>query len=54
MTKQTNRLETIAAAQRTSRIRDAVFALCLAVAAVVSLTSVSTGVAAASTQVAHR
>ena len=54
MTNKTNRLETIATAQRSSRLRDAVFAACLAVASVVALTSVSTGVAAASTAVANR
>jgi hypothetical protein len=50
----TNRLATIATRQRSSRVRDAVFAACLALAAVVSLTSVGTACAAASTHSAQR
>jgi hypothetical protein len=45
----TNRLATIATRQRSSRVRDAVFATCLAIAGVVSLTSIGTACAAAST-----
>jgi hypothetical protein len=43
----TNRLATIATRQRSTRLRDAVFAACLAIAAVVSLSSVKTAVHAA-------
>ena len=43
----TNRLSTIATRQRSTRVRDAVFAACLALAAVVSLASVRTAAAAA-------
>jgi hypothetical protein len=52
----TNRLTTIANRQRKTRVRDAVFALCIAAAAVVSLTTVSTACHAASvpSHVAHR
>ena len=50
----TNRLDTIATAQRSSRIRDAVFAACLALAAVVSLTSVATAATAANPTSAAR
>jgi hypothetical protein len=52
----TNRLATIVSRQRSTRLRDAVFAACLALAAMISLTSVGTAAAAAdsSVQVAHR
>lgn len=48
------RLDTIATRQRSSRLRDAVFAACLALAAVVSLTSVGTAANAANPVVAQR
>lgn len=44
-----NRLVAIANRQRGTRVRDAVFALCLAIAAVVSVTSVGTAAVAATT-----
>lgn len=50
----TNRLATIATAQKKTRVRDALFALCVAVAAVISITTVSTAASAAkSPAVAH-
>jgi hypothetical protein len=44
-----NRLDTIATRQKKSTVRDALFALALAVAAVTSLTAVSTACQAATT-----
>ena len=41
MMNTTNRLSSIATRQRSTRIRDAVFAACVALAAVVSLTAVA-------------
>jgi hypothetical protein len=52
-----NHLENIATRQRKSALRDAFFAACVALAAVVSLTTVSAACHAASsapTHVAHR
>jgi len=50
-----NHLASIAARQRTSRLRDAVFAVCVALAAVIGVTSVSTAAQAATpTHVAQR
>ncbi len=46
-----NRLDTIATRQRRSRLRDAIFAGCVALAAVVSITSVSTACHAATAPV---
>ena len=43
----TNRLATIATRQRSTRLRDAFFAACLALAGVVSLSSVGTAAHAA-------
>ncbi|MFT3695264.1 MAG: hypothetical protein QM831_19180 [Kofleriaceae bacterium] len=43
----TNRLENIAARHRTSRVRDAFFAACVALAAVVGMTSVAAAANAA-------
>ena len=45
----TNRLETIATRQQGTRLRDAFFAACVALAAAVSITTVSTASHAAST-----
>ena len=44
-----NRLSNIATRQRSTRIRDAVFALCVAAATVVSFTAVTTACQAATT-----
>jgi hypothetical protein len=44
-----NRLDTIATRQKTSRVRDMFFAVAVAFAAVVSITTVSTACQAAST-----
>jgi hypothetical protein len=44
-----NRLDTIATRQRKSRVRDAIFAVSIAIAAVVSITTVSTACQAATT-----
>jgi hypothetical protein len=44
-----NRLTNIATRQRSTRLRDAFFALCVAAAAVVSVTTVSTACEAATT-----
>jgi hypothetical protein len=49
-----NRLDSIATRQKTSRIRDAIFAVALAVAAVVSVTTVSTACQAATTHATQR
>jgi hypothetical protein len=52
-----NRLSNIATRQRKSFVRDLVFTACVALAAAVSITSVSTACQAATTssaQVAHR
>ena len=48
------RLATIAVRQKKSFVRDVVFAAFVALAAVVSVTGVSTAVAAANTHVAQR
>jgi hypothetical protein len=45
------RLSNIATRQRTTRVRDALFALCVACAAVVSVTAISTACHAATTTV---
>lgn len=50
----TTRLETIANRQKKSFVRDVLFATVIALAAVVSVASVSTAVHASSTQVAQR
>ena len=50
----TNRLDNIAVRQRTSRVRDFAFAALLLFAGAVSLTSISVGVHAASSDVAKR
>jgi hypothetical protein len=50
----TNHLETIATRQKKSFVRDVVFAALVALAAVVSVSSVGTAVAAANTHVAQR
>lgn len=50
----TSRLETIVTRQRKSFVRDVVFAAFVALAAVVSIASVSTAVEASSTRVAQR
>ena len=42
-----NRLETIATRQRKTRVRDAIFALCVARAAAVAMTSVANAAEAA-------
>ncbi len=50
-----NHLASITARHRTSRLRDAVFAACVTLAAIVSITSVSTAARAATpTHVAQR
>jgi hypothetical protein len=49
-----NRLDTIATRQKKSFVRDVVFAACIALAAVVSITGVSTAVAGAHTHVSAR
>jgi hypothetical protein len=48
-----NRLDTIATRQKHSRVRDAFFAVALAVAAVVSITTVRTACQAANTHAVH-
>jgi hypothetical protein len=48
------RLDTIAARQRSTRTRDFVFAAFVALAAVVSASSIGTAASAASTQLAAR
>jgi hypothetical protein len=45
----TNRLDNIATRQRKTRVRDAFFAACIALAAVISLSSLHTAASAAST-----
>jgi hypothetical protein len=50
----TNRLHSIATRQRKTRVRDAIFATFVALAAVVSVTTVGTAIAAASPHVAQR
>ena len=47
-----NRLDTIATRHKSSRLRDALFALCVATAGIVSLTAV--GTAAHAAQVSQR
>lgn len=56
MTTTNNRLDAIATRQRHTRVRDAIFAACVAVAVVLSITSVSTACDAATpaTHVAQR
>jgi hypothetical protein len=56
MTNTTNRLSSIATRQRSTRLRDAVFAACVALAAVVSLTTVAQAAhnAAPTTHIARR
>jgi hypothetical protein len=58
MTNTNNHLANIATRQRSSRLRDAVFAACVALAALVSVASVSTACDAAtmtpSTHIAQR
>jgi hypothetical protein len=56
MMNTTNRLTSIATRQRSTRLRDAVFAACVALAAVVSLTTVAQAAhnAAPTSQLAHR
>lgn len=54
MTTTTNRLDTIATRQKKSFVRDLLFASLVALAAVVSVSSVGTAVAAANTHVAQR
>ncbi|HEY3801464.1 MAG TPA: hypothetical protein VGL61_02620 [Kofleriaceae bacterium] len=55
MTNSNNRLDNIATRQRKTRVRDLVFAACVALATVVSITSVSTACDAATpTHVAQR
>ncbi len=55
MTNSNNRLDNIATRQRKTLVRDVVFAACVTLAAVVSITSVSTACDAATpTHVAHR
>lgn len=44
-----NRLATIATAQKKTRLRDAMFACFVALAAVISITTISTAASAAST-----
>ncbi len=50
----TTRLQTIVTRQRSTRVRDAMFACFVALAAVISVSSVATAANAASTQVSHR
>ena len=50
----TTRLDTIATRQKKSFVRDAVFATLVALAAIVSVTGVSTAVAAAHTHAVQR
>lgn len=50
----TNRLATIAAAQKKTRLRDALFACFVALAAVVTVTTVATATGNANTTVAAR
>lgn len=50
----TNRLATIATRQRGTRSRDLVFAAFVALAAVISATTIGTAASAASTQVVSR
>lgn len=50
----TTRLSNIATRQSSSRIRDAFFAACVALAAAVSIVSLNTATHAASAQVAQR
>jgi hypothetical protein len=47
MTNSQNHLGNIVTRQRKTRVRDAIFAVCIAIAAVVSVTSVSTACDAA-------
>jgi hypothetical protein len=49
-----SRLDTIATRQRSSRVRDLMFACFVALAAVVSISSINTAADAASTQVVSR
>jgi hypothetical protein len=54
MMTKTTRLETIANAQKKTRVRDAIFACFVALAAVLAVTTVSTAASAATTHVAQR
>ena len=54
MMTTTNRLSTIAVRQHQSRLRDAMFATFIALAAVVSVSSVGTAIHAASSHVVQR
>ena len=47
MTHSSNRLATIATRQKGTRLRDAIFAACVAIAATVAITTVSTACDAA-------
>ena len=49
----TNRLDNIATRQRKTRVRDAFFAACVALAAVISISSLHTAASAASTTTTH-
>lgn len=50
----TNRLDTIVTRQRSTRIRDAMFAAFVALAAVISVSSIGVAADAASTRIASR
>ncbi|MGN6104554.1 MAG: hypothetical protein ACTHU0_05595 [Kofleriaceae bacterium] len=50
----TNRLDTIATRQRSTRVRDALFASLVALATAISVASIGAAAAAASTQIASR
>lgn len=54
MMTTSNRLSTIAVRQQKTLVRDAVFAMFVALAAVVSVTTVGTAIHAASSHVAQR
>ena len=51
---KTNRLDSISARQKSTRVRDAFFAACVALAAVVSITTVGTAAHAANVHVVQR
>jgi hypothetical protein len=53
MTNSNNRLDNIATRQRKTRVRDLAFAACVALATVVSITSVSTACDAATPAPTH-
>lgn len=50
----TNRLDTIATRQRSTRVRDALFASLVALATAISVASIGAAASAASTQIASR